>query len=147
MFCISEVQLSYTPKFKRSELPMITEARDAYKILMEHWDLNTINLIEQFYVLLLSRSNKLLGIYEVSKGGFAGTVVDPKIIFIAALKGCASSIILAHNHPSGNLKPSQSDIAITKRLFEAGHLLDIPVVDHLIVTEDGYLSFAEEGLL
>lgn len=147
MFCIREVQLSYTPKFKRSELPMITEAGDAYKILLEHWDLNTINLIEQFYVLLLSRSNKLLGIYEVSKGGFAGTVVDPKIIFIAALKGCASSIILAHNHPSGNLKPSQSDIAITKRLFEAGHLLDIPVVDHLIVTEDGYLSFAEEGLL
>lgn len=147
MFCIREVQLSYTPKFKRSELPTISEARDAYKILLEHWDLNTINLIEQFYVLLLSRSNKLLGIYEVSKGGFAGTVVDPKIIFIAALKGCASSIILAHNHPSGNLKPSQSDIAITKRLFEAGHLLDIPVVDHLIVTEDGFLSFAEEGLL
>lgn len=147
MFCISEVQLSYTPKFKRSELPMITEAGDAYKILLEHWDLNTINLIEQFYVLLLSRSNKLLGIYEVSKGGFAGTVVDPKIIFIAALKGCASSIILAHNHPSGNLKPSQSDIAITKRLFEAGHLLDIPVVDHLILSEDGYLSFAEEGLI
>lgn len=147
MFCISEVQLSYTPKFKSSELPMITEAGDAYKILLEHWDLNTINLIEQFYVLLLSRSNKLLGIYEVSKGGFAGTVVDPKIIFIAALKGCASSIILAHNHPSGNLKPSQSDIAITKRLFEAGHLLDIPVVDHLIVSEDGYLSFAEEGLI
>lgn len=147
MFCISEVQLSYTPKFKRSELPIISEARDAYHILLEHWDLNTINLIEHFYVLLLSRSNKLLGIYEVSKGGFAGTVVDPKIIFIAALKGCASSIILAHNHPSGNLKPSQSDISITKRLIEAGHILDIPVVDHIIVTEDGYLSFAEEGLL
>ena len=147
MFCISEVQLSYTPKFKHSELPMITEAGDAYKILLEHWDLNTINLIEQFYVLLLSRSNKLLGIYEVSKGGFAGTVVDPKIIFIAALKGCASSIILAHNHPSGNLKPSQSDISITKRLVEVGYILELPVVDHLIVTEDGFLSFAEEGLL
>ena len=147
MFCISEVQLSYTPKFKHSELPMITEAGDAYKILLEHWDLNTINLIEQFYVLLLSRSNKLLGIYEVSKGGFAGTVVDPKIIFIAALKGCASSIILAHNHPSGNLKPSQSDIGITKRLVEVGYILELPVVDHLIVTEDGFLSFAEEGLL
>lgn len=147
MFCISEVQLSYTPKFKRSELPMISEARDAYKILLEHWDLNTINLIEQFYVLLLSRSNKLLGIYEVSKGGFAGTVVDPKIIFIAALKGCASSIILAHNHPSGNLKPSKPDINITKRLVEVGYMLELPVVDHLIVTEDGFLSFAEEGLL
>lgn len=147
MFCISEVQLSYTPKFKRSELPIISEARDAYHILLEHWDLNTINLIEHFYVLLLSRSNKLLGIYEVSKGGFAGTVVDPKIIFIAALKGCASSLILAHNHPSGNLKPSQSDISITKRLIEAGHILDLPVVDHLIVAEDGFLSFAEEGLI
>ncbi|SDL70665.1 DNA repair protein RadC [Daejeonella rubra] len=147
MFCISEVQLSYTPKFKRSELPIISEARDAYNVLLEHWDMKTINLIEHFYVLLLSRSNKLLGIYEVSKGGFAGTVVDPKIIFIAALKGCASTIILAHNHPSGNLKPSQSDISITKRLIEAGRILDLPVVDHLIVTEDGYLSFAEEGLL
>jgi len=147
MFCISEVQLSYIPKFKRSELPIISEARHAYNVLLEHWDMNTINLIEHFYVLLLSRSNKLLGIYEVSKGGFAGTVVDPKIIFIAALKGCASTIILAHNHPSGNLKPSQSDISITKRLIEAGRILDLPVVDHLIVTEDGYLSFAEEGLL
>ena len=147
MFCISEVQLSYTPKFKCSELPTITEAQHAYNILLEHWDLNTIKLIEHFYVLLLSRSNKLLGIYEVSKGGFAGTVVDPKIIFIAALKGCASSLILAHNHPSGNLKPSQSDISITKRLIEVGQILDLPVVDHLIVTEDGFLSFAEEGLL
>lgn len=147
MFCIREVHLSYTPKYKRSELPTITEARHAYNILLEHWDLKTINLLEHFYVLLLSRNNKLLGIYEVSKGGFAGTVVDPKIIFIAALKGCASSIILAHNHPSGNLKPSLSDIKITTRLVEAGEILEIPVVDHLIITEDGYLSFSEEGLL
>jgi len=147
MYSISEVQLTYTPKFKRSQLPQITESSEAYKILIKFWDKSNINLIEQFYALLLSRNNKLLGIFEVSKGGMTGTVVDPRLIFIAALKGCATSIILAHNHPSGNLKPSHSDIAITKRLVEAGEILEITVVDHLIITEDGYLSFAEEGLL
>jgi DNA repair protein RadC len=147
MYSISEVQLTYSPKFKSSSLPQITEASEAYKILIDFWDKSTINLIEQFYALLLSRNNKLLGIFEVSKGGMTGTVVDPRLIFIAALKGCATSIILAHNHPSGNLKPSQADIGITRRLVEAGELLEITVVDHLIVTVDGYLSFAEEGLL
>lgn len=147
MYSISEVQLTYSPKFKSSALPQITEASEAYKILIGFWDKRSINLIEQFYALLLSRNNKLLGIFEVSKGGMTGTVVDPRLIFMAALKGCATSIILAHNHPSGNLKPSQADIGITRRLVAAGELLEITVVDHLIVTLDGYLSFAEEGLL
>jgi DNA repair protein RadC len=77
----------------------------------------------------------------------AGTIADPKVIFSAALKACASSIILSHNHPSGNLKPSNADIQLTKKIVNAGNLLDIAVLDHVIVSAEGYYSFADEGLL
>ena len=77
----------------------------------------------------------------------SGTVADPKLIFAAALKACASSIILAHNHPSGNLKPSQSDIDLTRKLKDGGKLLEIQMLDHIIVTTEGYYSFADEGLV
>lgn len=98
-------------------------------------------------MILLNRVNRVLGIYHVSSGGIAGTIADPKLIFMAALKGSASGIILSHNHPSGNLKPSQVDLQLTKKIVEGGKLLDISVVDHLIITSEGYLSFADEGLL
>ena len=97
--------------------------------------------------MLLNRGNRVLGILDVSTGGFAGTIADPKVIFSTALKCCASSLVLAHNHPSGNLKPSQADINLTRKLKDGGALLDISVLDHLIVTSDSYLSFADEGLL
>ena len=98
-------------------------------------------------MLLLNRANKVLGIVEISKGGTAGTVVDPKIVFAAAIKTNCSAIILAHNHPSGNLRPSDQDIRLTRKLKECGNLLEINVWDHLIITREGYLSFADEGLL
>ena len=104
-------------------------------------------MIEQFKIMLLNRANKILGIFTVSTGGVAGTVADPKVLFAAALKGNASSIILAHNHPSGNLKPSEADRQLTNKLSQAGKLLDISVLDHLIITADEYFSFADEGLL
>lgn len=94
--------------------------------------------------MLLNSANRVLGVMEVSSGGVAGTVADPKVIFAAALK--CSALILAHNHPSGNLRPSQADTNLTKRLVNGGELLDIAVLDHLIITEDDYLSFADEGL-
>jgi DNA repair protein RadC len=83
----------------------------------------------------------------ISKGGQAGTVVDPKIIFKVALEHNAASLIVAHNHPSGNLKPSEADITLTKKLKQAGLMLDLPVYDHLIVTDNGFLSMADEGLM
>ena len=97
--------------------------------------------------MLMNRANKVLGIFELSTGGVSGTVADPKIIFVAALKGGASGIIVAHNHPSGNLTASQSDIDLTRKLKEAGKFLEIQLLDHVIVTTEGYFSFADEGLI
>ena len=106
-----------------------------------------MDFIEQFKLLLLNRGNRVLGLLEVSSGGVAGTVADPKVIFAAALKASASSIILAHNHPSGQLKPSSADIALTNKLKRGGELLDIQVLDHLILSSEGYYSFADEGMM
>lgn len=123
---------------------VITGSHSAWQILRRHLvDLNH----EEFWILLLSRNNKVIARELISKGGLSGTVADPKIIFNVALLHQASSIILAHNHPSGNLKPSQQDIDLTRKLYQAGKILDINVFDHLIITDDGFLSFADEGLL
>lgn len=102
---------------------------------------------EEFWILLLNRANKVTSKHLISKGGQAGTVADPKIIFNTALENHAASVILAHNHPSGNLKPSQADIDLTRKLKSAGAFLDIPVLDHLIITDAGFFSFADEGLI
>ncbi len=147
MFQVSEINVSYRPKFKASERPVISSSQDCYNILSASWDINRMELLEQFKVLFLNRANRVLGIFEVSSGGMAGTVADPKLIFSAALKTCATSIILAHNHPSGNLKPSQADLNLTKKIQTGGMLLDISLLDHLILTSETYLSFADEGLL
>ena len=102
---------------------------------------------EVFKILLLNRNNRVTKIETVSVGGVAGTVVDPKIIFKKALDEQASSIILAHNHPSGNLNPSQQDIAVTKKLVAAGKTLEINILDHLIISNQGFYSFLDEGLI
>jgi DNA repair protein RadC len=101
---------------------------------------------EEFWIVFTSRSSKLIGKELLSKGGLSATVVDPKIIFSMALQHQASNIFLVHNHPSGNLKPSHEDLILTKRLTEAGRLLDIRILDHLIVTDKGFYSMADEGL-
>jgi DNA repair protein RadC len=124
--------------------PKITCSADIYILLQSSMeDLPT----EVFRVIYLNRQNAVIKTKTVSEGGIAGTVVDPRIIFKEAIDVLAVSIILAHNHPSGNLKPSQADITITKKMVEAGKLLDISVLDHLIIAETGYYSFADEGLL
>ena len=102
---------------------------------------------EEFHVLLLNRSNAVIRKEFVSRGGVSGTVVDPKIIFKIALENLASSVILCHNHPSGNVRPSDPDISLTRKLKEAGALLEIPILDHLIVSDSGYFSFADEGMI
>src|SRR5690606_22036141 len=137
----------YKSKVKPSQRPKITSSKEAYEILLENWDEDQLEFVEQFKVLLLNRASKVLGIYEVSTGGVSSTVADPKLIFAAAIKGNASAMILAHNHPSGQLKPSDADINLTKKLKDGGKYLEISVLDHLIVTSEGYYSFADEGLL
>lgn len=102
---------------------------------------------EEFWIILLNRANKVLSRHLISKGGQAGTVADPKIIFRIALEHHAASVILAHNHPSGNLKPSQADISLTQKLCSAGQMLDISVLDHLIFTDSAYFSLADQGMM
>lgn len=124
--------------------PQIRSSLDAYKLITpELIDQPT----EQFWIILLNRSNKVIGKKPVSLGGVSGTVVDSKVIFKMALENLASGIILVHNHPSGNLKASQADILLTEKVKNAGKLLDIPVLDHLIFADEGYLSFADESML
>lgn len=128
------------------DIPQITSSRDAEKIFRLLWSDN-MTYKEEFEILLLNTANKVLGISKISEGGVAGTVVDLKIVFQTALNANASSIILAHNHPSGNLKPSDQDITLTKRIVEGAKLLDLKVLDHLILTYESYYSFSDEGNL
>ena len=143
----SEIELVYKSKVKASQRPSISTSSDAYKILLQIWDHDKIDLVEQFKVLLLNRANKVLAVYQVSSGGITGTVADPRLIFTAALKSNAVSLVLSHNHPSGNLKPSRADEELTNKVRNAGAFLDIKVIDHIIISSEGYLSFADEGLL
>lgn len=126
------------------EKSRVTGSRDCFNILKPHLqDLPH----EEFWILLLNRANRLLKKYQISQGGVAGTVADPKIIFKMAISELASGIILAHNHPSGNLSASQADRDLTKKIVEAGKLLEIQVLDHLIIAGQKYFSFADEGIL
>ena len=102
---------------------------------------------EEFWVLFLNRANKILSKRKISQGGISGTVIDPRIILKIAIDQLASSIILCHNHPSGNNRPSTEDIKVTKKMAEAGKLFDIPILDHIIIAGDKYYSFADEGLI
>jgi len=147
LFNVAEVQISYNPNFKVSERPQISSSKDAYKILMQQWNPGKIRLLEEFKILLLNRRNRVLGIVNISNGGISGTIADPKLIFAAALKACASGIILAHNHPSGEVDPSTEDITLTRRLKDAGKLLDVQILDHLIICNYQYYSFGDEGIL
>lgn len=145
---VSEIELIYKSKVKASERPKVTTSRDAYQLLKQNWDENKIEFVEQFKVLFLNRANRVLGIFELSTGGLTGTVADPKLVFAAALKMNACNIILCHNHPSGNVKPSTADEQLTQKIKEAGKYLDLPVIDHIILSgEESYYSFADEGLL
>ena len=125
-------------------LDEVKGSKDAYNIMRRTFmDLNH----EEFWILLLNRSAKVLAKELISKGGLTGTVADPKIIFNIALQQHAASIVLLHNHPSGNLTPSQLDIDLTKKIAAAGKMLDINVLDHLIVTNEGFYSFTDEGVI
>ena len=126
------------------EKPKISSSKDAFEQLKG--DLMDLHH-EEFWVLLLNRANRVIKKKRISEGGVSGTVADPKIIYKIALEELASGIVVAHNHPSGNLTPSQSDIDLTKKLKEAGKFLEVQLLDHLIIAGQKYISFADDGLL
>jgi DNA repair protein RadC len=144
---VAEVELVYKTKVKASERPQVKTSHDSYNILHQIWNKDRIEMQEEFKVLLMNRSNKVIGVFEAASGGITGTVADPRLILATALKSLATAIILAHNHPSGNLKPSAADESLTLKIKEAAKYHDITVLDHLIITSEGYFSFADEGLL
>jgi DNA repair protein RadC len=145
---ISEVRLVYRIKVKASDRLQVLCLKDAFDIFMENWDQDSIEHIEEFKLLLMNRSNSVLGLLPVSKGGISGTVTDIRLIYQGAIKANAFGIIVCHNHPSGNLNPSESDTKLTHKIKEAGMLMDIQLLDHLIIINDGsYYSFADNGLL
>lgn len=129
-------------KENSEETKIITSSQDGYDAIKPYlFDLN----VEEFWVAFLNRSNKIIGIKSMSRGGIHGTVVDSRVIFKKALDLMASAIILFHNHPSGNLKPSAQDDAITKQIKDAGKLLDILILDHLIVSDKSFYSYSDQG--
>lgn len=126
------------------EKPQIRGSQDAFNAI---GSLLSDLLHEEFWILLLNRANRVIGKEQISSGGMTGTVVDAKIIFRKAIEGRACAIILCHNHPSGNLSPSQADIDLTRKLVKAGEMVELPVLDHLIIGGTSYWSFADEGML
>ena len=144
---VAEVELVYKTKVKASDRPLIKTSKDCYQTFLKVWDENKMEMQEEFKVLLINRANRVTGVYEASVGGITGTVADPRLILAAAIKGLAVGIVLAHNHPSGNLKPSLADEQLTAKIKTAASYHDIRVLDHIIVTADAYYSFADEGLL
>lgn len=145
---IAEIRVSYSTTIKDADRSKVTSSYDACEIFRTKWRKNKIGYVEEFKAMILNRANKVLGIINVSQGGVSGCVADPKVIYAAALKANGSALIVAHNHPSGNLTPSQADIQLTRKLKEAGQFLDLPLLDHLILTKDDrYYSFADEGIL
>lgn len=143
---VSELQITYRTHIQPADRPHISSSQDAENVFRAHWS-EDIELVEEFNMLFLNKTNQVIGFLNLSKGGMSGTVVDVKLVFAAALKALASSIIVAHNHPSSCLIPSQADIDLTRRLKQAGGLLDLPLYDHLILSPYGYFSFADEGEL
>lgn len=145
---VNEIRISYKERIPCHFWRKINSSKDAADLLFENWDKQTIQVHESFKVILLNNSNKVKGIYQLSKGGITSTIIDIRILFAVVLKSLSVAIILTHNHPSGTLKASQADKDITEKIKKAGELLDIKVLDHLIMVPNGdYYSFADNGLM
>jgi DNA repair proteins len=148
IYQVSEVKITYHPKVKASERVRIYSSADVYKLLIDNfYDEDTIEHKESFKVVLLNQANKVLGVTSISEGGISETIADIRIILQAAILSNASGIILTHNHPSGNLLPSQEDKTLTQRVKESAQIMRISLLDHLIVSNEAYYSFTDEGLI
>lgn len=147
-YTVNEIQISYREKLSTLKSLSVTNSKEVGALLFKNWDPDTIGLHETFKIVLLNRSNKVKGIYPLSHGGITGTLVDMRILFAIILKTLSVGIILAHNHPSGQLKASEQDRQLTKKIQQAAQLFDITVLDHIILAPDGlYYSFADNGLM
>jgi DNA repair protein RadC len=142
---VSEIQVSYKPFIKNGL--RIKSSNDAYQILKYLFSEETIQLKGQFVVLYLNTAGKVIGSYQLSTGGLTGTIADVRLILSVALKSPSTGIILAHNHPSGNLNPSEADKLITNKIQQAAKLMDIKVLDHIILSIDGFYSFTDECII
>jgi len=142
---VNEIKLSYSRKgnCERS----ISSSRDAVEVFRAHFDADEMDYRESFFALYLNQANKVLGIKKISECGISSTLVDVRIVMQTALLCNATAMIVAHNHPSGNLKPSSCDIKMTSQIKEAAGILNISLLDHVILTSDSYFSFADEGLM
>ncbi|ARN79438.1 DNA repair protein [Nonlabens spongiae] len=142
---VSEIKVIYSsgsePKRK------IKDSASTYELIIENWNLDTIEFVEEVKILLLNNANEVLGFHFLGRGGSSSCVIDVKIILSVALKAHASGIVVIHNHPSGKLVASEADKSITRKIQKACQLLDIRLLDHLIITKSGYLSFADKGYL
>ena len=142
---VSEVELTYKNNVPYNQRQRISNSQGAYEILTNLFPENTMDYRETFIVLYLNRANQVLGYSVISQGGTSNTTVDIKMVIQTALLANASCIMLAHNHPSGNLHPSSDDNRITNRIIEAARLFDITVLDHIIITNESYYSFTDNG--
>ncbi len=144
---VAEVGLVYKTTVKASQRTKVCSTREAEKVFRRHWNQDTLELQEEMKVLYLNRTNHVLGIYPLSAGGINATLVDPRLVMMAGIRLGASYMILCHNHPSGNLKPSLEDKKLTYQIKAGAALLDMKLVDHIILTQEGYYSFSEEEAL
>ena len=142
---LTEILISY--KNKNQDAVKVSSSVDVYNFILNHWDDDTLDIQENVKMLLLNSSNTILGVYDVSKGGINSTVIDLRLVLSVALKCLASSIILVHNHPSGNINPSEQDREFTKKIKSACKFLEIQLFDHIIITRHDYYSFADNGYI
>ena len=141
-----KVRIVYSKKQLPEERKKIVSSQYAFEVFKEIWS-KQIDIREEMIILLLDRSNAVLGYQALSMGGITGTVADIRLLYSAALNTLATGIIMAHTHPSGNMNPSQQDIDLTKKVKEAGNIMDIQLLDHLIISNNTYYSFADEGVI
>lgn len=144
---LQEVKVIYKTGIPINERPQISGSQSAYEQLKNLYNPDEIEHTESFFLLILNRANRVLGWKKISHGGISGTVVDIRVIMQIAIKSNASCLIVCHNHPSGQLHPSEQDKQITSKLIAAAKLFDISVLDHLIITHSGYFSFSDEGIM
>lgn len=142
---VSEIKISYMNEV--DEKIKVMGSSEVFQVLKANWDLDTIELQEEFKILLLNQGNQVLGIKSMFKGGINTCSIDVRLIMGMALKANASALVITHNHPSGNLNASESDKRITSKIKECCELFDIRLLDHIIMAKNSYLSFADEGIL
>lgn len=142
---VAEIMVSYRPE-KTIDFKL-EKSRESFELILNNWDEDKIQMQEEVKLILLNRSNKVLGIYSLATGGITSCVVDVRLILSVALKTLATGLIIVHNHPSGNINPSADDRKITEQLKSACKIMGIQLLDHLIITKEDYFSFADEGIL